>query len=246
MSGDAAPDEAAAIAARYAARDADVDARRYSLFDAAALQAHQERQRAMLDLWRQHGWHDLAGRDLLEVGCGAGGNLLDLLRLGAEPVRVAGIELLPERADAARARLPAAVHIACADASRQGIAPASVDAVLAFTVFSSVLDDAARHALAAAVWQGVRCGGGVLVYDFAVDNPANPSVRALRHAQLLALFPQAAAVRGRRLTLAPPVARRLARLSPRLLAPLSGLLPPLHTHRLWWLTKSFENQGTHL
>jgi len=229
--------EAAAIAARYAARDAAADAQRYSLFDAAALQAHQQRQRALLALWRRHGWTALAGRDLVEVGCGSGGNLLDLLRLGADPARLAGVELLPERAAAARERLPAAVRIDCADATRIGIAPASVDAVLAFTVFSSVLDDAVRQSLAAAMWRWLRPGGGAMVYDFTVDNPSNAAVRALTHRQVRGLFPEALAWNVR-VTLAPPLSRAIAKLSPAALGPASALLPMLRTHRLWWLRKA--------
>lgn len=234
---DRAAHEAAAIAARYAARDGATDALRYSLFDAAALQAHQERQRVMLALWRRHGWPSLAGRDIVEVGCGAGGNLLDLLHLGAQPERLLGIDLLPERVAAARARLPSALRLVCTDASRLGLPPASADAVLAFTVFSSVLDDAVRGALAAAMWRWLRPGGGVMVYDFAVDNPANSAVRALKHDQVSALFPQAQAWKLP-VTLAPPLARAVARLSPRLVGPASALLPMLRTHRLWWLRKN--------
>jgi SAM-dependent methyltransferase len=234
---DSAATEAAAIAARYAARDREADALRYSLFDAAALQAHQERQRAMLMLWRRHGWHGLGGRDIVEVGCGAGGNLLDLLRLGADPERLRGIELLPDRVAAARACLPATVRVDCADATRIRLAPAGADAVLAFTVFSSVLDDALRRALAAAIWGWLRPGGGVMVYDFAVDNPSNAAVRALTHRQVLDLFPEAQAWKLP-LTLAPPVARALGRMSSRLVAPASSLLPMLRTHRLWWVRKT--------
>ena len=43
-------DEARAVAERYARRDAAGDAARYSLFDAAALQAQQERLRATVAL----------------------------------------------------------------------------------------------------------------------------------------------------------------------------------------------------
>lgn len=228
--------EAAAIARRYALRDTRADALRYSLFDAAALQAHQERQRAMLGLWRRHGWSDLAGRDIVEVGCGTGGNLLDLLRLGAEPGRLLGIDLLPERVAAARAVLPPATRLVCTDASRLGLPAHGADAVLAFTVFSSVLDDAARRVLADAIWRWVRPGGGVMVHDFAVDNPGNAAVHALTHRQVRALFPEAQ-VRRCRVTLAPPLSRWLGRLSPRLIAPASALLPLLRTHRLWWLQK---------
>ena len=233
---DAAGAEAAAVAARYARRDAQADARRYTLFDAAALQAQQERLRAMRTLWRAHGWSGLDGLDLLEIGCGAGGNLLDLLRLGAEPARLTGIELLPERASAARERLPAAVRVIEDDALRAPLAPASRDAILLFTVFSSVLDEAARAALAAAAWRWLRPGGGVLVYDFAVDNPRNPDVRGLPAARVRSLFPQARTT-SLRLTLAPPLARAAGRLHPRLPALAAALLPPLRTHRLHWLVK---------
>ncbi len=228
--------EAQSVAERYARRDAAADARRYSLFDAAALQAHQERQRAMLALWRAHGWDGLGGRDLLEVGCGSGGNLLDLLRLGAEPGRLTGIELLPERTAAARAVLPPAVGLIEGDAIAAPLADGSQDAVLAFTVFSSLLDDAVQQQLATAMWRWVRPGGGVLAYDFAVDNPGNADVRAVSASRWRALFPQARCT-VRRLTLAPPLARAAGRVHPGLPG-LLNLLPLLRTHRLCWLQKT--------
>jgi SAM-dependent methyltransferase len=227
--------EALEIAARYARRDGKWDARRYSLFDAAALQAQQERLRAMVALWRAHGWPDLAGRDLLEVGCGTGGNLADLLRLGAEPARLTGLELLPGRVAAARAVLPAAVRLIEGDALSAAVAPQSQDAVLAFTLFSSVLDEGVRQRLAQVMWSWVRPGGGLLCYDFAVDNPRNLDVQGVTPGAVRALFPQARDGGVRRLTLAPPLARAAARLHPRLPAWIN--LPPLRTHRLCWLSK---------
>ncbi len=228
-------DEAAAIARRYARRDAVADARRYSLFDAAALQAQQERLRAMVALWQAQGWGSLSGRDLLEVGCGSGGNLLDLLRLGAEPARLTGLELLPERVAAARAVLPTAVRVVEGDAGAAPLAEASQDAVLAFTLFSSILDEGVQRQLAGTMWRWVRPGGGVLCYDFAVDNPRNADVRGVPPARLRALFPAAAHCHVRRVTLAPPLARVLGGWHPRLPAWLN--LPPLRTHRLCWLSK---------
>lgn len=229
-------DAGRAITAQYARRDAAVDAQRYSLFDAAALQAHQERTRAMLALWRAHGWPTLAGRRIVEVGCGAGGNLLDLLRLGAEPEHLSGLELLPERIAAARRCLPAAVHVAEGDAAQAGVAPGSQDAVLAFTVFSSVLDDSQQQRLAQAMWSWLTPGGGVLWYDFALDNPRNPDVRGVPLVRVRELFPEAR-LAARRVTLAPPLARALARLHPGIIAPVSTLLPFLRTHRLVWAAK---------
>lgn len=231
------PDPAGAMAAQYARRDAAADAQRYSLFDAAALQAQQERTRAMLALWRAQGWHSLAGRPLVEVGCGSGGNLLELLRLGAEPERLMGLELLPERAAAARACLPGAVRVIEGDAALADIAPASQDAVFAFTVFSSVLDTTQQQRLAGAMWSWLQPGGGVLWYDFALDNPRNPDVRGVPLARVRALFPEARFA-VRRVTLAPPLARVLARVHPGMIGPLCTLLPFLRTHRLVWAVKA--------
>ncbi|ART49063.1 class I SAM-dependent methyltransferase [Acidovorax carolinensis] len=225
--------ETRAVQARYARRDGAADAQRYSLHaNAAALQAQQERLRAMARLWRAHGWMDLAGRPLLEVGCGSGGNLLDLLRLGATPTQLTGIELLPERAAAARAVLPDAVRLVEGDACAALITGASQQAVLAFTVFSSLLDPVYRQQFARTLWRWVAPGGGVLVYDFVVDNPRNPDVLKLPLAELQALFPQAR-LHSCKVTLAPPLARRL----PAALIGTASLLSPLRTHRLTWAVK---------
>jgi SAM-dependent methyltransferase len=226
--------ETHAVENRYARRDSNADAQRYSLYaNAAALQAQQERMRAMARLWRTHGWSSLADRPLLEVGCGSGGNLLDLLRLGATPTQLTGIELLPDRATAARALLPGSVRILPGDACAAPVPDASQQAVLAFTVFSSLLDPDYRQHFARTLWRWVAPGGGVLVYDFVVNNPHNPDVRKLILGELQALFPDAR-LHSRRLTLAPPVARRLPAT---LIGPASLLLHPLRTHRMTWAVK---------
>ena len=226
--------ETRAVQARYARRNSGADAQRYSLYaNAAALQAQQERLRAMACLWRLHGWASLADRPLLEVGCGSGGNLLDLLRLGATPTQLTGIELLPERAAAARALLPNGVQLIEGVACAAAVADASQQAVLAFTVFSSLLDPAYRQQFARTLWRWVAPGGGVLVYDFVVNNPHNPDVRKVPPAELRTLFPNAR-LRSLRLTLAPPLARRLPAA---LIAPAARLAPFLRTHRLTWAVK---------
>jgi SAM-dependent methyltransferase len=199
-------------------------------------QTVQERQRQTLRLFAAQGWHDLAERRLVEVGCGAGGNLLEFLRLGFAPAHLSGIELLPERHAQARAVLPETLALHLGDAVRAPIAPASVDLVVQATVFSSLLDDAFQQQLADAMWHWLRPGGAVLWYDFAVDNPRNPDVRGVPLARVRALFAQAQNVRVRRVTLAPPIARRVCRLHPGLYGVFNAL-PLLRTHRLVWLGK---------
>jgi len=233
------------VAERYARRDAALDVQRYSLYaSASALQAQQERLRALRRLWLDHGWRSLEGLNITEVGCGSGGNLHDLIRLGADPALLQGLELLPDRAAQAREHLSSSVRITAGDALQAAIAPGSQQAVLAFTLFSSVLDIDFRTVLAQQMWQWVAPGGGVMVYDFTVDNPRNPDVQGVPLREVQRLFPQAR-ITSRRLTLAPPLARRLpaALLSP-VAALLPAVLPVARTHRLSWAVKPLSHPSS--
>jgi len=225
--------ELQAVHDRYARR-APQDAR-YSLLNPAALAAWQERQRAMLRMFAQQGCTDLASLDLVEVGSGGGGNLLELLRLGFTPSRLAGVELLADRHAAARAVLPAAVALTHGDALAFLQQSPRCDIVYQSTVFSSLLDAAFQQRLADAMWAAVKPGGAVLWYDFTYDNPRNPDVRGVPLARIRALFPQAR-LSVRRVTLAPPIARAVCRVHPALYT-LLNTLPPLRTHVLCWLAK---------
>lgn len=225
--------EAQAVRERYARRVPQDP--RYSLLNPAALLALQERQRAMLRLFARLGWSDLSSRTLLEVGCGSGSNLLEFLLVGFMPENLAGIELLPERHAAARERLPAPVALALGDATALELAPASRDVVFQATVFSSLLDDAFQQRLADVMWAAVKPGGGVLWYDFTVDNPRNPDVRGVPLARVRSLF-RRGRVQARRITLAPPLARAATRVHPSLYTVLNAL-PALRTHVLCWIAK---------
>lgn len=226
------PRELQAVAQRYARRG-QLD--RYSLLQPDVWQTVQERQRAMLGLFRRLGFHDLSQLTAMEVGCGAGGNLLELLRMGFRPEHLAGAELLPDRHALARSLLPPAVTLWQGDASVLAIEPASRDIVFQHTVFSSLLDDAFQQQLADAMWSWVKPGGGVLWYDFTVDNPRNRDVRGVPLRRLRQLFPQAW-LQYQRITLAPPLARLACRAHPALYTVFNAL-PMLRTHVLAWLEK---------
>lgn len=224
--------EPRAVAERYARRAAPD---RYSLLQPDVWQTVHERQRAMLQLFARLGWHDLSRRSVVEVGCGAGGNLLELLRFGFRPEHLAGVELLPERFALARKLLPAGVTLWQGDAAVVDLNGARSDVVLQSTVFSSLLDDDFQQRLAERMWSWVAPGGGVLWYDFTVDNPRNADVRGVPLKRVKALFPRGT-VWHRRITLAPPLARALCRVHPSLYS-LFNALPPLRTHLLAWIEK---------
>ena len=215
------------IVERYARRDAGD---RYSLLRPEVWQMWQERQRELLKLLASRPGRPAHWR-ATEVGCGAGGNLLDLLRLGLMPAHLTGIELLPARLAAARAALPEGVRLLAGNAAAADIEPASQDLVLQFTAFSSILDDALQQRVAEAMWRWLKPGGAVVWYDFTVDNPRNPDVRGVPLARVRALFPQGRFT-ARRVTLAPPLARSLPAAYG-----LLNLIPWLRTHRLVLIEK---------
>jgi SAM-dependent methyltransferase len=215
------------IAERYARRDAGD---RYSLLRPEVWQMWQERQRALLKLLARRPGQPAEWR-ATEVGCGAGGNLLDLLRLGLMPAHLTGVELLPERLAAARAALPEGVTLLAGDASAAPVEPLSQDLVLQSTVFSSILDDALQQRVADAMWRWLKPGGAIVWYDFTVNNPRNPDVRGVPLRRVQALFPQGRFT-ARRVTLAPPLARALPAAYG-----LLNALPWLRTHRLVLIEK---------
>ena len=223
-----------AIRRRYERRSA-LPADRYSRFRPDVLAAWHERQRALVGLLRAGGVRSLGGLEVIEVGCGSGANLLELLALGAEPERIVGNDLLPERLARARAVLPSGVRLLAGDASGLSLGEASFDIVYQSTVFSSILDDGLQQRLADAMWRWTAPGGGVLWYDFTVDNPWNADVRGIPLRRVRALFPSGRLL-VRRVTLAPPLARLVVRVHPSLYGLLS-CVPWLRTHVLCWIAK---------
>ena len=229
-------DEPHNVAARYARRTASD---RYSPLQPDVWQSLQERQRALLYFLTQslaaEGLPNPASLRLTEVGCGSGGNLLELLRLGFAPEHLVGLELLADRHAQARHTLPQATPVWLGDATQAPIEPASQDLVLQSTVFSSLLDDGFQQRLATTMWSWLKPGGAVIWYDFTVNNPRNADVRGVPLQRVRALFPQGL-VSHRRVTLAPPLARAVCRVHPALYG-LFNSLPFLRTHVLAWIAK---------
>ncbi len=228
-------DELSAVAQRYDRRKAEVGADRYDPTNSAVSMAHQERERALIRWVQTSGLTPVRDKTLLEVGCGSGSNLLQLILLGFRPANLLGNELLEERAAQARERLPGATRIAVGDASSLDLGTERFDVVFQSTVFSSILDGEFQSRLARRMWALTKPGGQVLWYDFTYDNPRNPDVRGVPVARIRALFPEGT-LSVRRLTLAPPIARPLARIHPSLYT-LANLLPLLRTHVLCSIRK---------
>jgi SAM-dependent methyltransferase len=227
---DKAAQEAERVRAAYARRARlGLDAR-YDYWQPANLFIYQSRERGLVSLLREHGLLPLGDRRVLDVGCGDGGVLRDLVRLGARPSRLAGVDLLPERISRAQELAPDMTFVV-ADAQRLPFADGAFGVVLGFTLLSSVVEAGARARVAGEMARVCAPGGVILLYDFWL-NPLNRDVRPLRRRELPALFP-GFEVSSRSLTLAPPLVRMLAPLPGGGLAcSLLEVIPFLRTHFL--------------
>jgi SAM-dependent methyltransferase len=227
--------ESDAIRERYARRAAADVARRYGPFQPDDLLRAQANERALVALLRSRNLTSVGGLSVLEIGCGEGISLLQLIRLGFDPARMVGNDLREDALEAAGRILPASVRFVAGEASVADFGGDRFDIVAQSTVFSSILDPALQGAVAERMWSLTRPGGAVLWYDLALDNPWNPDVRGVPLARVRTLFPEAA-ITARRVTLAPPIARAAARVHAALYRLLDAM-PWLRSHLLCWIAR---------
>lgn len=222
--------EADRVRAAYHRRSNERDRRLYSHFAPAFLFHAQERERKTLSLLSRNGLGDLRDTRILEVGCEKGRFLLDLLRWGAHPENLTGVDVLSEHIAAARAICPGAVSLFAQNAADLPFENASFDLVVQGTAFSSILDTKTRESAAAELLRVLRPAGKVLWYDFFLNNPNNRDVRGLRKREIRNLFLDCR-IDFQRITLAPPIARFIAPRS-RLVFEFLSSVRFLNTHYL--------------
>jgi SAM-dependent methyltransferase len=211
------------------------DASRYSPLRLGQLFFLQSAERHLVGMLARHGVTSLGDKRILEVGCGTGRWLRQLIQWGATPSRLAGVDLLAGRLEAARSLTAGGVRYHEGSAGALPFADGAFDLLLQATVFTSVLDDALRARIAGEMLRVLTPGGAILWYDFCVDNPRNADVRAVNGREIARLFPECR-VDLRRVTLAPPIARWLA---PKTwwLTSLLESVPPLCTHHVGLIQK---------
>jgi SAM-dependent methyltransferase len=222
------------IRAAYGKRQGD-DAR-YSWFSPGHLYIVQERERRVLTLLRRNGFAPLSTKTILEIGCGTGYWLRDLIKWGARPENITGLDLLPDRVVEARELCPGAVRIQCGSAAKLALPNEAFDLVFQSTVFTSILDRRMRRQVASEMLRVVKGDGLIIWYDFHVNNPWNSNVRGIDRREICQLFP-GCRIELRRITLAPPLLRLLAPYS-WLASYAFGKIPWLCTHYLGAIRKA--------
>jgi ubiquinone/menaquinone biosynthesis C-methylase UbiE len=219
--------DTARITAEYERRAREIPGDFYSLGRPGNLLLHQQTVRSCIQALHRANLYPLHGRRVLDVGCGVGTWLLEFAQWGADPEKLAGIDLMPARLQTARERMPQA-DLRGGSASDLPWEDESFDLVSQMIVFSTFADPALKRTAAREMLRVLKPGGAILWVDMRVDNPANREVRGLRKAEIRELFPDCS-LRLAPALLAPPISRWIAGRA-WALGELLHTLPFLRTH----------------
>jgi ubiquinone/menaquinone biosynthesis C-methylase UbiE len=198
----------------------------------------QERQCRLRQVLANHDFFPLTERKILDLGCGTGQMIPALLNWGALPTNLFGLDLLDDRILIAKRTAPD-IFFQIGNAEHLSFRKNFFDLVMAFTVFSSILDDEMAINVAEEISRVLKPDGAVVWYDFIYNNPYNSNVRGVTKQKITTLFPQYQ-VYLKKITLLPIVARRLNGLT-NLMYPILTAIPWLRTHYLGLIRKPVMN-----
>jgi SAM-dependent methyltransferase len=231
----------AQLISEYERRDRTVSESLYAQHNPSYLLMSQARERVALRLLSEAAALPQAGSPCLEVGYGRLGALGTLMSWGLRESDLHGIEMDPRRASVAQAAFRGA-DLRIGDARSMPWVDDTFALVVTWTVFSSILSETARQAVAAEIIRVLKPGGALLYYDFAWNNPKNPNVRGVSAGEVRRLF---GGLEGSicSVTLAPPLARIVAPHS-WLIATALDCIPFLRSHRVAVLIKKPGSAGS--
>jgi len=176
--------------------------------------------------------NNLSNVKALDIGCGTGGFLRQLIEWGGSPPHLIGVDFIDTRLEMAKKMSPSDVswHLGVLNSKKE------FNLVSAHTVFSSILDDSARQSLADQMWKQVCKGGWIMIFDFRYNNPSNPDVRKVTLRELKKWWPD-----DNHFILidmlAPPIARYLVGKNYFFAELLTMIFPFLRSHFVYMVQK---------
>jgi ubiquinone/menaquinone biosynthesis C-methylase UbiE len=180
---------------------------------------------------------------VLDVGCGRGGNLYQLLRLGYEASNISGIDILPANVEVAR-RIYPNMRFVVGDASRMEFANASFDLLFESTMFATLPDDMLAASIAREMVRVCKPGGYLLLVDWRTPKPRDSNYKALTRKRLREMFGVGCGTRliaVSRGALVPPVGRFLSKYLPSTYFLIAAAFPFLVGQVAYVLQKSVDD-----
>ncbi len=185
-------------------------------------------QAKVCQLLKNINFSDFSSVEMLDVGCGSGAWLRQVLEWGGNPKMLHGIDILEDRIGLAKSLSPHLDFQVC-DGLSIPFGEKSMSMVTANTVFSSIRSSDLRTTLANEMIRVLKNDGIILVSDFRISHPLNKNTIGINLSEIKRLFPNFR-IRWSSLTLAPPLSRCLAPFSPLLVHVLEVFFPLLRTH----------------
>jgi ubiquinone/menaquinone biosynthesis C-methylase UbiE len=180
----------------------------YSLHNIANLFFVQTREREILRILKKYKMIPLVDKRVLDVGCGVGSELINLVRYGATPENLYGIDVLEDRINEGEKIAPN-INFQCGNAETLPYDNEFFDMIMQFTVFTSILSDRMKEKIAGEMIRVLKPGGIIVWYDYHMDNPKNPDVKGVKKKEIYRLFTECEIIL-KRITLAPPLVRTMA------------------------------------
>ena len=190
------------------------------LFQLLAMEAAVVRALARLD-------HVPQNARVLDVGCGGGGDVYQLFRMGYRPALVTGIDIQTDRLEGARAVYPHVTWVH-GDATQMALKDGSFDLIFEATMFATLPDDTVRAAIAAEMVRVCQSGGYLVLVDWWTPKPGDANYKALTKRELRKLFAVGQTtelINTQKGALVPPVGRFLSKHAAWLYFAIAKLVP---------------------
>lgn len=164
---------------------------------------------------------------ILDVGCGSGGSMLNLLKLGFSPSNLYGIDILEDSIAQAKIKFPN-INWTHSDASQMRFEDNFFDCVMESTIFLQMTDDELSDKIAKEMIRVTKRGGYILLIDWRYSHPVNKGYKGLSRGRIAGLFnvgSKTSIFRIYRGALIPPIGRFVSKNIPSIYFVLQAVFP---------------------
>ena len=207
MQSDTLRTETDRIRREYSRRATEIPPDHYSILRPENLFAIEGRNRAFIQVLKATGSRISQSNKVLEVGCGDRGWSPLFSQIGIPASNLAGIDLMVDRIRTAKSIVRGG-GFCVGNAAQLPWKSGTFDVVLQSQVFTSILQEDMRCAVAEEMVRVLRDEGFIIWYDFIHNNPWNSNVRGVPKSMIRKYFPESG-LYCRRVTLALPITRRI-------------------------------------